>query len=484
MHDESQFGRNSDASSGARAGTGRAARSASAACALAAAMAFGAAAHAHGLTAAAQPQQGKPQIADEVEKAKKGDAGRESAPKAEAPPKAQPSGRRPSRPAHRPSGPSPLEVTFKTDLPNAEIFLNRGGGSIQSLGRTDSDGNLTVRLQRGRHSITASRPGARILRQQIEVDPDSTNFTFNLALPQPPPQKDEVAEAAPAEPTPTPEETTPTVSAEEVVRRFLDAKESEGLTAEDWKQAEAQARTALEQSPEDKQLQAQSFLAEGQLAYLRGDYATALVSFNKSAIANPDYVPAHYGLGNAYLATNQPTESLASYRRASELDKTLALPLKGMGDALTKLGRTREATTLYGRAKSFGQPLPTNTGLLAARDLKKRKRWKEALKEFEEVVKTEQTAEVYIDIGDCYVGLEQSFSASKAYQKATELDPKNALAHFKHGEIMFREREYAAALEAYERALALDTTGQQFNRKTARERANEAAKKLGLKRDQ
>jgi tetratricopeptide (TPR) repeat protein len=192
-------------------------------------------------------------------------------------------------------------------------------------------------------------------------------------------------------------------------------------------------------------------------------------------------VPAHYALGNAYLATNQPAEALKAYQRAAQLDKNLTLALKGMGDALFKQGKTREATQYYNRAKVSGQPLPTNTGLTSARELKKRKKWAEAVREFEEIAKTEPSVDVFIDIGDCYVGLEQPLSASKAYQRATEVDPKAALAFFKYGEVMFKLREYAAAMEALERALALDLTGAQFNRQKARERANEAAKKLGVK---
>jgi Tfp pilus assembly protein PilF len=74
-------------------------------------------------------------------------------------------------------------------------------------------------------------------------------------------------------------------------------------------------------------------------------------------------------------------------------------------------------------------------------------------------------------------------SASKAYLKATELDPKSAIAHYRYAEVMYKLREWATAMESYERALALDTTGATVNRKQARERANEAAKKLGLRKD-
>jgi hypothetical protein len=44
-----------------------------------------------------------------------------------------------------PRAAAPIDVTFKTDLPQSEIFLRRGSG-MQSLGKTDADGVLTVDL--------------------------------------------------------------------------------------------------------------------------------------------------------------------------------------------------------------------------------------------------------------------------------------------------------------------------------------------------
>jgi tetratricopeptide (TPR) repeat protein len=149
-----------------------------------------------------------------------------------------------------------------------------------------------------------------------------------------------------------------------------------------------------------------------------------------------------------------------------------------MGDALTKQNKTKEAAVFYNRAKSFGQQLPVDTGLASARALKKRKRWAQALKEFQDVAAAKPSAEVYVEIGDCYVGLEQPLSASQSYRKATELDPKSALAHYRFGEVMQKLREYAASMEAFERALALDPQGTVINRKRAREMADDAADKL------
>jgi tetratricopeptide (TPR) repeat protein len=425
---------------------------------------------------AARAQSQTPRIANEVED-------KEKQPKQEketqrAAPARQQNSRRGEG---APRAASTIEVTIKTDMPESDIYLSRGKTDMQMLGKTDAEGKLTVQLTPGKHELVASRRGARILRQQIKVGPDSKTFSFDLSLPQPAKKQEEETAAAPVEEVKPPEPAKPQVDFDEVVGRFTGAK-GDAPTADEWKEAREQKAAALEKEPDNKRLEAQSLLAEGQSAYLRGDYPTALVAFKKAALASPDYAAAQFGLGNAYLATNQPGEAYNAYGRALTLDKDLAPAYKGAGDALTRMGRAKEATSYFDRAQSLGQTLPTNTSLAKGRELKNRKRWAEAVKEFEDVAAREPSPEVFMDIGDCYVGLEQPLSASKAYQKATELDAKNALAHFKLGELMFNLHEYASAMESYERALALDATGTSFNRAKARARADEAAKKLGQKK--
>jgi tetratricopeptide (TPR) repeat protein len=420
-------------------------------------------------------QTSKPNIAGEVEEKK--------ANPAEADPKAPAT---PGRGKGQPKAPKPApsyEVNFKTDVPEAEIFVVAGANaSAQSLGKTDADGKLTRRLPRGTYNLLASRPGYRIQRQRVEVRSSGANdVSFSLAMPVVEKKEEEKA----PEPTPTPEATPepapagdPLADADALIKRFLDVREAETLKAEDWKAMRERANDALEKEPGHPLLKARVLVADGQLAYLEGDYASALVAFKQAALAQPDFAAAHYGLGNAYLATNQPAEAFKAYSRAVALNSDLALAYRGMGDALTKQNKAKEAAVFYNRAKSFGQPLPADTGLAAARDLKKRKRWAQALKEFQDVAATRPTAEVYVEIGDCYVGLEQPLSASQSYRKATEIDPKSALAHYKFGEVMQKLREYQASMEAFERALALDQQGTVINRKRARAMADEAADKL------
>jgi tetratricopeptide (TPR) repeat protein len=427
--------------------------------------------------AVAVPQQTpppKPNIAGEVEEKKANGEG-EARPSTTPVRKGQP---KPPKPA-----PS-YEVNFKTDIPDAEIFIVVDNtATTQSLGKTDAEGKLMKRLPRGTYNLLASRPGYQIQRRLIQVRSSGPNdVSFSLAMPVVAKKTDE-EEKAP-EPTPTPAEAPeptpadPLADADALIKRFLDVKETEGVKAEDWRPVRESLYAALDKDPGNSRLKGRALAADGQLAYLAADYASALVAFKQAALVQPDLALAHYGLGNAYLATNQPAEAFKAYSQATTLNSELALAYRGMGDALTRQNKAKEAAVYYTRAKSFGQPLPADTGLAAARDLKKRKRWAQALKEFQDVAAARPTSEVYVDIGDCYVGLEQPLSASQSYRKATELDPKSALAHYRFGEVMQKLREYAAAMEALERAIALDPQGTNINRKRAREMADDAAEKL------
>lgn len=420
--------------------------------------------------------QNRPNIANDAAGAEKKTGGAEKENANKQGDATRPGNRRRQRPA--PAAPL-LEVMFTTDLPDSDIFLNPPGGRPQRLGKTDTEGKLAAKLARGSHSITVSHIGQRTERLEIEVRPGNTNFSFNVALPAP----KAVAVAADSDEKPAPavdeaaKEAEAANAAEEVVKRYLDGQQTANLAAGDWQLVEKHASAGLEKDPGNAHLKAQSLFAQGQLAYLRGDYASALVAFNKAVLSEPELVAAHYSLGNAYLATNQPAQAVKAYQRAAELSPELALAYKGLGDAYTKQGKSKEANLSYARAKRLG-PLPDTSNLESAIGLMKRKRWPAALKELLEISKTQPTAEVYTYIGDCYDEMKQPLSASQAYQKATELDPKSALGAYRYGEKMFELREYAAAMEALERALALDQTGLTINRNRAREMANKAAEQV------
>lgn len=405
--------------------------------------------------------QSKPNIAGDVEGKKKGterttpkpaNEGRQ-APRRRATPAA-------ARPA--PAAAAPLEVTFHTGLADADVFVNAGQSGMHRLGRSGRDGRLVARMARGTYTVTASRPGSRIERRQIDVRPGSTTFVLDLS-------------AAPNSPY-TPGGSGAT-TAGDVFRRYLDPKRTDGVTAAEWQVALTETAAAFAANPLDPQVEAQALYARGQVAYLRGDYPRAIADFNSAALRLPSSALAYYGLGNAYLAYNRLGEAARAYEHAAQLSPQLAMAYKGSGDVMARQNKNREALRYYERARVLGYT-SANTRQVAARILLKERRWSEALRELSEVSKTTPTAEVFVGIGDAYVGLGQPLSAAPAYRRALELDPKSAPAHYKFGELAYAQREYVTAAEAFERALALDPAGALIDRGRARDLANKAAAKV------
>lgn len=405
-----------------------------------------------------QPRaQTKPNIAGDVE------GGKKATPKP--PNETRPAPRRRRTPAPRPAPAAetapPLDVTFYTGLADADVYLNQSPTAMHKLGRSGSDGRLVTRLPRGTHTVTASRPGSRIERRQIDVRPGSTTFVLNLSQPT-------GAAAAVGSNVAAP------VTAGDVFRRYLDPKQTDSVTAAEWQLAQSETAAAFAANPLDPQVEAQALFARGQLAFLKRDFARAVVDFNTAALKLPTSALAFYGLGNAYLGLNRLGEAARAYQQATVISPQLAMAYKGWGDVLARQKKNREALRYYERARVLGYT-STATRQVAARILLKERRWADALRELLEVSKAQPSAEAFVGIGDAYAGLGQPLSAAPAYRRALELDPKSAEAHYKFGELAYAQREYAAAAESLERAIALDPAGALIDRGRARELANKAA---------
>ena len=414
-------------------------------------------------SSSAAQQQPRPKIADDVENDKK------TLPKEvdSKPPKVSPRVRRTAPP--RRAAPATLPVTLFAGASGVDIYLEHTDGSAQKLGTTREDGTLAVKLLRGTYNLLVARPDSRAVRRQIEVSPNRTIFSLDPARGE-----------ASAQPAAAPPAAKPTVTAEDVFKRFLDPRQTEGVTFDDWRAALEETAEAYTHNAEDPQTAAQAHFAYGQVAYLGGDYQTALSSFNNAALAVPNSALAFYGLGNAYLASRKPPEAARAYQQALKIRPNMALALKGMGDALYSQGKSKQSIDYYARALALGYDSPS-LKLAMARSLNKEKRWQEALDLSAGLSKSNPSAEVFLTLGDAYAGLRQNREAYGAYRQASEMDSRSALALYKLGDISFQLRDYAAAREALEKALALDPEGKTFDIGRARDLLGKSAAKLGQK---
>lgn len=307
----------------------------------------------------------------------------------------------------------------------------------------------------------------------------------------------------------------------QIIERFMNYNQSASVQPKDWESVIKQNTQSLQSNPNDINAKAQMLTAQGELAYLRGDYSNALVQFNAASQVLPNSALPHYGIGKVYLITKQPAEAEKSFEQAIKLNKTFALAYKGMGDALTAQGKVKKAKeyyadagkvgvssgSLYVNASSSGQtpavsspnvsnvsatnqrpqPAQPSVGaspsayqneLKTAKTLTAKKKWKESLDKLLPLAQTNPNADLYIAIGENYVGLEQMLSAQQAFRKATEFNPNSALAFYKSGQVLFEMNEYKAAAEAFEKSLILDQRGSFINRREARRMADKANEKF------
>jgi tetratricopeptide (TPR) repeat protein len=360
-------------------------------------------------------------------------------------------------------------ITILSEVPGTEISVD---GTV--VGKIDDSKKLTVKVKKGQHKATASLKGYNPQTITISVSADHSTHTVSLGkpIPVPVPAPTPVVKAAPVTvPPPVP----PLPSADDIIRGFINPKETNKVGLQDWKDVIAQSEETLKKEPANRQVIGRLHLARGQIAFLTHNFAESLSEFNRSIVVLPDSGIPYYGLGNAYMATNQPLQAHKAYQRATDLTPELApLAQKGIGDALTKLARTNEANVYYKRARDLGYSSAELNKNLAV-NLIEEKQWQKALVELTAIEDSDSSAEVQLYLGECYENLKRPLSAYRAYAAASKLDPNSPLAFSRLGNLLYEQNEFPQAKEAYERALALDTTGNVINRALIRKLADKAA---------
>ena len=108
------------------------------------------------------------------------------------------------------------------------------------------------------------------------------------------------------------------------------------------------------------------------------DFANALDAFLSASRTAPDFALAHYGLGQVYLASNQPQQAVKALERAVGINPKLAMAYKVLGDAWLALKKEKESGAAYAQAYELGY-LPADASLNRVRSLVKSERWADAL---------------------------------------------------------------------------------------------------------
>nr|MBA3572334.1 tetratricopeptide repeat protein [Pyrinomonadaceae bacterium] len=81
----------------------------------------------------------------------------------------------------------------------------------------------------------------------------------------------------------------------------------------------------------------------GQDAHQKGDFQSALDSYEEALKLRPEFPEAEFQKGSALVSLNRATEAERAFRRAVELRKDWAMPHVGLASIFVRAGRDRDA---------------------------------------------------------------------------------------------------------------------------------------------
>ncbi len=263
----------------------------------------------------------------------------------------------------------------------------------------------------------------------------------------------------------------------DILTRYGNPQKTNTITLEDWEFVYEMALANKLKNFTAIQIEAQRWFASGQIELAKGNYGNASGSFTKAIEYMPDSAYPYYALGETYTANKQTADAMQAYQKAAEVDSKFALAHRRIGDIQLAGNRFKEAIAAYEAAISNGYDTPS-VHFELGKSYKRTKRWENASREFEAVVKEAPTGDVYLELGDLYTELKRSINAYESYSKATELSPNSAKAFYKLGEVLFDQKSFQKALDAFENSVKLNNGGREINIAQANKFIKEAKQKL------
>jgi tetratricopeptide (TPR) repeat protein len=186
----------------------------------------------------------------------------------------------------------------------------------------------------------------------------------------------------------------------------------------------------------------------GEEAHAKKDYEQALEFYDEAIKLRPDFPEAEFQKASALVSLNRLPEAEKSYRRASELKPTWALPPAALGLLLSRTqGREREAEPLLRRALELD---PKNlTATIALAEVRSR-----AGDSAESLALLRRATEIKSDDASLWVvraraerTAKDTASASKSFGRAIEIVPANVEARLGRADLALESGDKARALE-------------------------------------
>jgi tetratricopeptide (TPR) repeat protein len=230
---------------------------------------------------------------------------------------------------------------------------------------------------------------------------------------------------------------------------------------------------------------AEDFLKKGNQKYKEQSYVEAIENYQKALKINPKYSKALHNLGNVYYRLGEAQDALKYYNLAIQYDLQNAEPYISRGILLLDLQKIKEAENDAKTALKFKPDMPDahfligNIKNIQGKKQEACKYWKiaaakghalsaENTQKYCNLNNTAKNTEKkdnnenkksnkidYVKLGEEELEKREYRNALDFFEKALELDKKNAKAYFGIGGAKFAQGDEQGACEAWKKALEL-----------------------------
>lgn len=229
----------------------------------------------------------------------------------------------------------------------------------------------------------------------------------------------------------------------------------------------ATANVLCQDGEDDPSAEAVALFNKGQDAHEKGDFQTAIETYEKALKIVPDFPEAELQRGNAYQSLGKLDQAESAFRRAVELREDWSLAMASLGSVLVRKGAFQEAETLLTKALETDQlNIPAYAAIT---DLRLKTKASPAVLQLllTRIRSLTAKANPTVSLWVSQAGLESALGDRKAAQisasRALALDPKHQAALATSADLALLDGDTAAA-EMYIRRLEVLSPGSESSK--------------------
>jgi tetratricopeptide (TPR) repeat protein len=195
----------------------------------------------------------------------------------------------------------------------------------------------------------------------------------------------------------------------------------------------------------------------GKSLFETGDDGAAAAAFSKGLELKPDMKGAHFFLGNLSLRQEDAAGAAAEYQKELALSPDSDTVLYNLGQAQIKNGKYDEAIAALEKASSINPQKPEPLMALAsAYEAKGDKAKSDEMYQKVAAIDPRNAAILFYNIGVKAWNENRGKDATKAYQKAVEIDANYAQAHRELARALMAQQDFKGALAHFQEYLKLE----------------------------